>query len=68
MKNQKGESLHIFFFFFLGMHLWNMEVPRVEVQWELQIPAYITAIAMQDPIHICDLQQLMEMPDPQPTE
>ena len=38
---------HIFllFFFFLGPHLWHMEVPRLGVKLELQLPAYTTATA-----------------------
>ena len=32
-----------------------MEVPRLEVKSELQLPAYTTATAMQDPNHLCDL-------------
>ena len=35
------------FFFFLGSHLWPMEVPRLGVKSELQLPVYTTAIAMQ---------------------
>ena len=42
-------------FFFLEPHLWHMEVPRLGVQLELQVPAYTTAIAMPDPNLICDL-------------
>ena len=34
-----------------------MEVPRLEVQSELQLPAYSTATATQDPSHVCDLHQ-----------
>ena len=33
---------------FLGLHLWNMEVPRLGVELELQLPDYTTATAMQD--------------------
>ena len=44
-----------FFFFFLELHLQHMEVPRLGVRSELQLPAYTTATAMQDPICICDL-------------
>ena len=52
---QKPES-HIFFFFFvLGMHLRIMKVPRLGIRSELQLPAYATATATQDPSHICDL-------------
>ena len=34
-----------FFFFFLGPHLWHMEVPRLGVKSELQVLAYTTATA-----------------------
>ena len=47
-----------FFFFFLNCflqpHLQCMDVPRLGVQSELQLPAYTTATAMQDPSCICD--------------
>ena len=46
----------LFVFCFLGLHLWHMEVPRLAVKLELQLPAYTTATAMQDPTRICDLQ------------
>ena len=42
-------------FFFLGLHPWHMEVPRIGVESELQLPDYTPAIATQDPNHICDL-------------
>ena len=32
-----------------------MGVPRPEVEWELQPPAYTTATARRDPSRICDL-------------
>ena len=49
-------SLVIFFFFkFLGPHPWHMEVPRLGVKTELQLPAFARATAMQDPSRICDL-------------
>ena len=32
-----------------------MEVPRLGVKLELQLPAYTTATAMPDPIRVCDL-------------
>ena len=48
-----------FFFFlsfvFLGQHPWQMEVPRLGVESDLQLPAYTTA--MMDSIHICDLHR-----------
>lgn len=31
------------YFFFLGLHLLHMEVPRLGVQSGLQLPAYTTA-------------------------
>ena len=42
-----------FFFFLLGPHLLHMEVLRLGVESELQLPA--TATAMQDPSCVCDL-------------
>ena len=49
----------VFFFFvfchFLGLHLRHMEVPRIGVKLELQLPAYTIAIATQDPSRVCDL-------------
>ena len=52
-----GESLSFFFFFFvfLGPHPQRMEVPRLGVESELQLPIYTTATAMQDLGHIFDL-------------
>ena len=32
-------SFLFFVFAFLGLHLWHMEVPRLVVQLELQLPA-----------------------------
>ena len=34
-----------------------MEIPRLEVELELQLPAYTTATAMQHPSHVYDLHQ-----------
>ena len=62
----KQASIHssarcpIFFFFslsfvLLGPHQWHMEVPRLRVQSELQLPAYTTAMAIPDLSRICDL-------------
>ena len=45
----RGTSIFFFFFFFLGPYLWHMEVPRLGVESELQLLAYATAPAMQDP-------------------
>ena len=45
--------LGFFLLFFLVPHSQHMEVPRLGVQSELQLPAYATAT--QDPSHICNL-------------
>ena len=42
-------------FIFAGPHLWHKEVPRLGVKSELQLLAYTTATAMQDPSHVCKL-------------
>ena len=49
------DKVFCFVFFKLGPHLWHMEVPRLRVILELQLPAYTTATAMQDLNHSCDL-------------
>jgi len=36
-------------------HLQHMEVPRLGVKSMLQLPAYTTATATQDPSHVCSL-------------
>ena len=43
------------FFFWGGAHLQHMEVPRLGVESELQLPAYTTATATQDLSRVCDL-------------
>ena len=48
-------GMKTFFFWFLGPHLWHMEVSRLGVSSELQLLAYTTAIATWDPSHVCDL-------------
>ena len=57
LYNRTRLFIHSFFFFFsfLGLHLQHKEVPRLGVKLELQLPACATAIATQDPNHICDL-------------
>ena len=40
--------LFLFLFFFLGLHLRHMDVPRLGVESELQLPAYTTATATLD--------------------
>ena len=43
------------FFFFLGLHMQHMEAPKLGAMLELQLPAYTTATATQDPSSVCDL-------------
>ena len=58
----------IFLFFLLffcreepgALHLQHMEVPRLRVELELQMPAYTTATATQDPSCIYDLHHCSE--------
>ena len=38
---------------FLGPYLWHMEVPRLEVKSDLQLPAYTTATATATPDQSC---------------
>ena len=47
--------LFVCFVFFLGPHPWHMEVPRLGVKSELQLPAYATATAMWNFSCVCDL-------------
>ena len=50
---------HLLFIFvflsFLGPYSQHMEVPRLGVKSELQLPAYTIATATQDLSHICNL-------------
>ena len=54
-KGKYAQTLLSFLFVFLGPHLRNMEVPRRGVELELQLPAYATAMAAQDPSLACNL-------------
>ena len=45
-----------FFFVFLGLYLQHMEVTKLGVESELQVPVYATAIAMPDPSRVCHLR------------
>ena len=46
----------LFIFSFLGLHLRHMEVPRLGVKSELQLPAYATSTATRDLSRTSDLQ------------
>ena len=43
-------------FFFLEPHLWHIDVPRLGVESELQLPASTKATATQTLSCVCDLQ------------
>ena len=48
-----GQFLFFFFFLvFLALYLWHVEVPRLEIESELQLPAYTTATAIPDLSHV----------------
>ena len=49
--------IFLFFFCFLGLHLQNMEVPRLGSNWSRSCQPYATATAMWDPNHIFDLHR-----------
>ena len=44
-----------FFFSYLGLHLWHMEIPRLGVELELQLSTYTRTTTMPDSICICEL-------------
>ena len=50
LSRKAGATL--FFLLLFGLHLQYMEVPRLGVKSELQLPGYATATAMQDPSYI----------------
>ena len=56
----------LFFFFFLQLHLQHMEVPRLGVEFELQLPAYTKATAAPALGRICNLH--CSLPDPYSSE
>ena len=43
------------FFVFLGLHPWHMEVPKLVVELELELPAYTTATATPELSFNCNL-------------
>ena len=55
--------LFVFAIFWLGPHPRHMEIPKVGVDLELQLPAYPTATAMLDPSCVCDPHKCW-IPDP----
>ena len=58
VKHNKNSHTCFFFFFFLsflGPHLQQIEVPRLGIELELQLPATATVTAMPDPSCVCKL-------------
>ena len=59
LKGNHCSNVYIFacllFFCFLGLHPQHVEVPRLGVKLELQLPAYAIAIATPDPSCVFDL-------------
>ena len=65
------ETLFAYFYFyffwlfvFLGPHPQHMEVPRLGVERELQLPAYTTATATESKQSLQPTPQLTGMPEP----
>ena len=52
---QSLPDFYFYFVVFLGLHMRHTEVPRLGVKLELQLLAYTTATATQDPSCFCDL-------------
>ena len=48
--------IYFFFLVFLGPHLRHIEVPKLGVESELQLPGYATATATQNLSRICHLR------------
>ena len=55
MENMHLRGIGFFIPPFLGLHLQHMEIPRIGVEWQLQLPAYPTATAKPDLSHVCNL-------------
>ena len=51
----RKQIIYLFILLFPGLHLQHMDISRIGVKSELQLPPYITATATQDPSHVCDL-------------
>ena len=56
--------IYLFALFFLGPHSWHMEVPRLGVRSELQLPAYAAATATPDLSRVFNLHSSQQPPDP----
>ena len=58
---KRGELFFFYFFLFLGPHLRHMEVPRLGLELELQLLAFIIVTAKQSLSCICDLCSLWQL-------
>ena len=47
------------FICFSGSHLGHMDIPRLDFEWELQLPAYATARSTPDLSHIYNLHYIL---------
>ena len=67
MDTSQDNLITFFFFGFLGPHMRHVEVPRLEVESELQLPATATAAAtMGSELCLWPTPQLMATPDSYP--
>ena len=67
----KSFIIALHFLFFLGLHLWYLDVLRLGVESELQPPAYATVTATQDLSCVFDLHhssQQSQILDPEATD
>ena len=58
VRNHLSLVFFLSFFCFLGPYLRHMEVPGLEVESELRLPAYATATATQDLSLVCELHHM----------
>ena len=55
IKKTSSNAIAFLFFFFLGPHPWLMEVPRLGVESQLQLPTYAIATATREVSYIYGL-------------
>ena len=61
-------SFFFFSFLFFGLNPWHMEIPRLGVDSELQLPAYARDSNVGSEPRLPPIPQLTATPDPWPTE
>ena len=67
LKKNNEYNFYFYYLFVLGLHPQHMEVHRLGVEWELQLPSYTTATAIRDWSHVCNLHHSSaqhQIPDP----